>query len=436
MKKVLGSLPAALCLGLSVFQSATAAGLLEVYQDALASDPDLQQAASTRLAEREAKPQAKATWLPQINAGVNLTQEFDVDPPNFGDSSFDSRSINLQLNQNLYNRANWYQLEQADALLDLADANYNSIANQLVLRVAQAYFNVLSAQDDLTFTLADKNAIARQLDQAKQRFEVGLITITDVQEAQARFDSIGAAEIVTRNTLDDRKEQLRQFTGKHYESYQGLSQRMPMELPNPDDPKAWVEQAIANNPQLASAESGVDIAQDGVEIARSGHYPTVGLVAGYSDAERNSINSNGGRIGIEVAIPLFQGYATQSRTREAAYRLEAAKQARESQLRAIETQVHNAYRGVAASITQIKALKQAMVSSASALEATEAGFEVGTRTIVDVLNTQRDLFQAERNYAIARYGYLLNLLSLKQAAGVIDLADVEEIQGWLDPAKK
>lgn len=412
---------------------AQAESLLEVYQQAQDSDPTLRRAASDRLADREAKPQAKALLLPRLDGTASLQHSFDQQPPNGGDTSFDSRSVTVQLRQSLYNRGDWARFKQADFVLDQADANYENVADQLILRVSQAYFNVLSAGDDLIFTQADKNATARQLEQAKQRFEVGLITITAVQEAQARFDSVSADEIVARNALADRNEELRLITGSAYPSLSKVSDKLPLTPPDPDASDPWVELALANNPQLNAANAGVDIARKNIDVQQSGHYPNVDLVASYDDSRSNNRDSNGGQIGVQLNVPLFSGFGVSSRVRQAAYQLEAAKETLEVQRRSVVNQVLNAYRGVLAAISQVRALDQARRSTQSALEATEAGFDVGTRTIVDVLNAQRDVFRAQRNYSQARYVYILNTLNLKQAAGVIDVADLEQLEAWLTP---
>ena len=260
---------------------------------------------------------------------------------------------------------------------------------------------------------------------------MGLITITDVQEAQARFDSAVAQEIEAQNQVDNAKEALREISGEYDDRFQKLSERMPLRRPKPSSPDAWVEKALGSNPSLRSASYAVDIARQNVRLESAEHYPTLDLNASYSDSNSGTVKSEGGQVSLQLNVPLFQGGAVLSRTREAAFRHEATKEQLEQLQRSIIRQVRDAYRGVLTAISQVKALDQSRTSNRSALEATQAGFEVGTRTIVDVLDAQRDLFRAERDYSQARYSYILSDLSLKRAAGQISEADLERIEAWL-----
>ncbi len=404
-------------------------GIMQAYRDALDNDPQLQQADALRSAEREALPQARALALPSLNARGSIDRNFEDRGP--GRSSFNSDSASIALNQPLYDRSTQVRRRQADITVDRADIDFQDSSQNLILRVASAYFDALAARDDAIFAQADKEAIERQLEQARRRFEVGLVTITDVQEAQARFDQSLSTEIAALNALANRREALAEITGHYYESLQPLREEIPLRTPDPDDPDYWVQQALANNPSLNSARFGTELARENIALQRSGHYPTLDLNASYSDSDTGMISRRGGRVGLELTIPLYQGGAVTSRTREAAFRHEAAKQQREAVQRAVTRQVREAYRGVEASISLVRALDQARVSSRSSLEATQAGFDVGTRTIVEVLNSQRDLLRAERDYAQARYSYLLNRLSLEEAIGELNEADLEHIQALL-----
>ena len=415
-------------------QMTWAAGLMEAYAQAAAGDPTLRQAEANRQASQEAKPQARALSLPTISASAEDDYNFGVGGPGTSESSFNGYNVSVTLTQPVYNRGNKVQQRQADSVVNQADADYLSAQQDLMIRVSERYFDVLARQDDLTFTIADKDAIARQLEQAKRRFEVGLITITDVHEAQARFDLAAANEIVVRNNLSDSQEALREITGQFYDELNGLSDRMPLRPPEPTDPKIWETQAMEFNPQLRSATFAVETAREAVNLAQSDHYPTLDLIANrtHSDLSHTGSSRNNS-IGLQLNIPIYQGGAVLSRTREASFQYEAAKEFLEGQQRSIIRQVRDAYRGLKAAISSVKALNQAQISNQSALEATEAGFEVGTRTIVDVLNAQRELFRAQRDYAQSRYSYILNGLRLKQASGQISPADLEEIEGWLEP---
>lgn len=411
-----------------------AAGLLEVYRDAVVHDPQLAEAAANRRASLETKPQARALLLPNVGTSFGYDKEFNVDSdPGTGQSSGDSRNISIDLNQPIYRRDNLVRNRQADAVLDQAETDYRSAEQDLILRVAETYFAVLADLDDLVFTRADKEATARQLEQAKRRFEVGLITITDVHEAQARFDLVQADEITAVNDLADSVEALREITGIYYGELDGVSvppgQRVPR--PEPTDPDIWIQRGLANNPRLLSALFAVEVARENVELQKSGHYPTLDLVARYNDSDTDTFDTSGNSVGLRLNIPLYQGGAVVSRTREAAHLYEAARQRLENQQRMIVRQVRDAYRGLEAARTRIQALDQARVSNESALEATEAGFEVGTRTIVDVLDAQRDLFLARRDFSVSRYDYILNFLRLKQAAGEITEDDLARWEPWL-----
>lgn len=406
--------------------------IMDVYRDALVNDPQLQQADANRMAEREALPQARALNLPNLTARGDIDRNFqDGDTAGVSTDTNTSRNIGIFLNQPLYDRANQVRRRQADITVEQADVDFTGAGQNLAFRVAAAYFDVLAARDQVTFAQADKEAIDRQLEQARRRFEVGLVTITDVLEAQARFDQSLATEIAALNALANRREELAEITGRYYETLRPLRAEIPLLPPDPADPEHWVQQALADNPDLRSARFGAELARENIELQRSGHYPTLDLNAGYSDSDTGTQSRRGGSIGLELTIPLYQGGAVTSRTREAAFRHEAAKQQREAVQRAITRQVREAYRGVEASISLVRALDQARVSSRSSLEATQAGFDVGTRTIVEVLDEQRDLLLAERDYSQARYSYLLNRLSLEQAVGELNEVDLEHIQALL-----
>ena len=424
----------AIFLLILLIQSVSAQGILDVYQQALISDPQLKQAGFDRDANLEAKPQAKALLLPSLGAGASIRRTFNESDDRLSDRDFNSRSLSLQLVQSIYNRKNRKRVEQADAIVDQANANFSTAELDLLVRVVNAYFNVLARQDDLTFILADKNAIEKQLTQAQQRFEVGLITITDVQEAQARFTLATSNEIAARNSLFSARQALREITGELYDELHILSNRMPLELPDPNDPDAWVELALQTSPLVQSAAFGVQAARDSIDIQKADRLPELDLVSSIGssdDSNRDRVDT--AQIGVELSIRLYEGGAISSRIREAAFLHESAKEFLETQQRATVRQIRDSFNGVQASISQVKALAEAVVANKSGLEATQAGFEVGTRTIVDVLDAQRDLFSAQRDFAIARYNYILSLVALKQAAGSLSEAEMVRINKWLEP---
>lgn len=413
-------------------QSAGAENLLQVYEQAVESDPTLKAAAAGRQASQEAKPQARALLLPNVEAAVAQGYSFGVVGAPQDQSSYDSHNYVISLRQPVYNRGNQVQQRLADAVVSQSDIDFHNARNDLILRVSQGYFGVLAALDNLTYATSAKNAFARQLEQANRRFEVGLATITDVYDAQARFDSAVSVEIDYINKLADAREVLRQLTGQNHAQLNSLSDKMPLALPKPSDPEEWVRMALESNLRLRSAGFGVDQARETVTLQKAGHYPTLDLVASRYNLDNSGTgNVSSSQVNLQLNIPLYSGGAVSSRARQAAYGYEASRQNLENLQRDIIRTVRNAYRGQETAISQIKALDRTRVSTRSALEANQAGYEVGTRTIVDVLNAERDVYLAEANYAAARYAYIANYLVLRQAAGQLSEADLAEINGWL-----
>jgi outer membrane protein len=423
---VLAGIVAALC-----GPPAGAEDLLQVYRQALDSDPVLKAATASREAAQETRPQARALLLPSVGATLDQGRTFGIAgaPDN---SSYNSHVYAIRLQQPVYNRGSQVQQRLAEAVVSQSDIDFHNAQNEVILRVAQGYFGVLAALDNLSFATAEKNAFARQLEQANRRFEVGLATITDVYDAQARFDGAVSQEIEAINTLANARELLRQLTGQDYAQLDALSERMPLTLPQPNDPEEWVRMAMENNLRLRSAGFGVDQARENIQLQKAGHYPTLNLNASRADVDNSITNITSSQVGLELTIPLYSGGAVSSRSREAAYNYEASRQSLENLQRDIIRTVRNAYRGQETAISQIKALDQTRISTRSALEANQAGYEVGTRTIVDVLDAERNVFRAERDYAAARYSYIVSFLTLRQAAGQLAETDVSEINGWLD----
>ena len=419
--------------------------LLDIYQLATAGDPQLRQAEAAYRAVEETKTQAKAQLRPQLSLDANLARDrqditsvtnspFPFEPTTIYSNT---KSYDLTLSQALYHRDLSVQLREADASVAQAEANFKAAQQDLAVRATDRYFKVLAAADNLTFAQAEKKANQRLLEQAQQRFDVGLIAITDVQEAKAAFDLSVAQEITAENQLAVAKEELREVTGKFHDSLQPLKESVTLPSPDPADVEKWVATALQQNYQLLAAQAGVDKAREDVELNRAGHYPKLDAIAsyGYSDVSAGLFGgseSNDGKIGLQFSLPLYQGGGTTSRVRAAAYRLTQAREALEQQRRSTDRQTRSAYLTVLDTINSVNALKQALVSTQSALDATQAGYEVGTRTIVDVLQSQRNVFDAQRNYAKARYDYVVSSLQLKQAAGLLQSADIEEINRWLE----
>jgi len=448
---------ACLFVALGLTSAAAARDLVGVYEDALKSDPQIRQADATRLASREARPQAWAALLPQINGALsrtqdrvdgsqgNVTQTGGAAPGSepFGETST-SKAWSLNLRENLFSWSNWMAVKQADIEVVQAEATYQAAQQNLILRVAQAYFNVLSALDGLEANQASLEAISRQLDQADKRFEVGLIAITDVQEAKAARDTAAAAVIAAKRTLATAGDQLSEITGQKYDALNKPGDDMPLNTPQPASEDEWVTVSLDQNVSLLSSRLAADIARENVKIAFGGHLPTLDVIAAKSRTTTdNSIsiaNSppfpqnttvNDRQYSLQISVPLFSGGLTQSKVRQSQYLWIAAKEQVVQTSRATERQARDAYLGVISGIARVRALRQALESSQTALKATEAGYEVGTRTAVDVLNSRRILVQAQTDYAVSRYDYIVSVIQLRLAAGNLSQRDVSEINKWL-----
>lgn len=447
--------------------AAGAADLIAVYQRALQNDPQIREADANRLASRESKPQALAALLPQIGASGGYskvdedgsrTQLTPSDPNDENSapvpfnitSKIDggtSKNYDLTLRQTLFRWDQWMTLRRADAEVAQAEADYQAAQQDLIQRTAVRYFDVLAAQDTVDAAQATLEAFARQLEQADKRFEVGLIAITDVQEARAAHDQAAAAVIQAKRTLATANELLRELTGESFDTLAAPVDDMPLQSPDPENEQTWVTTALEQNLTVISARLATDIAKQDVRVARAGHLPSIDLVAsrGDSDFEGDQDISNvsgtsrvpgdttqtSDSIGIQVTVPIYSGGATSSRVRQRVYLHRAARERLERANRETERAARDAYLGVLSEISRVRALRQALESSRTALQATEAGFEVGTRTTVDVLDARRRLFEAQTNYSRSRYDYILNVLQLQLATGTLDRVDLEEINAFL-----
>jgi outer membrane protein len=432
--------------------------LVGVFEDAVTSDPVIRQADANRLAAREARPQAWAAVLPQLNATAALTGDhnsgtqpffgtnpngtpFVVAAPATVDTT--TRQWGVNLRQNVFSWSNWVALKAAAKEVAQAEATYQAAEQQLILRVSQAYFNVLAAEAGLEANQTSLEAISRQLDQANKRFEVGLIAITDVEDAKAARDTAAAAVIAAKRTLATSEDQLQEITGQKYDRLAKPGTDMPLRSPEPADQGRWVEISLQQNLSLISSRLSADIARDNVRAAFGGHLPTLDVVAGRSYQNQGVNESFAGQpfgydtyfnerqLGLQFTLPLFSGGATQSKVRQTQYQWIAAKEAVVQSSRATERQARDAYLGVISGIARVQALRQAVESNHTAVRATEAGYDVGTRTSVDVLNARRLLVQAETDYANSRYDYIVSVLQLRLAAGNLDRAQLTEINNWL-----
>lgn len=450
MKKTLSTLIIAVASAISV--NAYADDLLTVYQQALLNDPVVLKAQAQFEIVKEDIIQARSVLLPQISAnGSYSTRENDSQNlwlSNVGPvgstltSTTDTTGYGASLNMQLYRHDSWLRLSSAKKSAHQSDLTYQVAKQDLIIRVTQAYFDLLSAKDDLVFAQAEKASIARQLEQTKQRFSVGLTAITDVHEAQAQYDNAVTSEIVAENAIFSAEEALRVITNTYPRNISVLNtERFSTSTPNPNSADEWQKSAEAKSLDLIAAKVGIEVAKEGIDIARAGHYPTLDLAGGIGASKSESVYSgpsgslalpitpfyDNQSLSVTLNIPIYSGGAIQSSVRQAQSRFVSASQDLMITHRGVVRTTRNAYNTVIAAISAIKSLQQSVLSAEKALEATEAGFEVGTRTIVDVLNSTRNLFNAKRNLSSTRYAYIQNVLLLKRAGGTITNDDISTI---------
>jgi len=412
--------------------------LVETYQLARQQDALLQIAQSQLEAERQALPLAQSGNKPQVNLTASATLS-DANNELTGDDELAVLGYGISLQQNLYNTGISAQIDVAEATVRQAEADYRVVDQDLIVRVTEAYFGILSAQDTVDFAIAEKNAIGRQLEQAKKRFEVGLIAITDVKEAQASYDASLAQEIIARNALDNARQTLQVIIGQAVpRDLSVLGEQVDLTIPEPADRQAWVEQARKNNFSLVSAEAALQAASEARNIAQADGDPTLAFIASYNGNTIDSHNNGGYDTGdlavsLQFNMPLYTGGRTGATIAKAEADYNTARDNLLLQNRLVSQAANTAYLAVLAGISQVNALQQALVSTNAALEATEAGFDVGTRTSVDVLISLRATYGARRDYSSARYDYLINTLKLRQAAGLLSEEDLTAINRWLTP---
>jgi outer membrane protein len=414
--------------------------LSETYELALQNDPVLKQAQANQLATGESRPQSIARLLPNIAAnGLSswdrLHNKKSPDTDYRGPSQeYWSNAFNIKLTQPLFHWDYWIQLSQSDNQIAQAEADYQAVQQKLMVRTTEAYFNVLSAQDTAELIQAEKQSISRQLDQAKQRFEVGIIAITDVYEAQAGYDEATAKEIEAVHDLENKKEALREIIGDNEVQLNSLGSTLPLLKPEPANIADWSTSAETNNFNIVSAFNKAEFSRKSIDVQRAGHLPQLDMVASYMGSDDNSTSGFRGdtqSVGVQLNVPIFEGGAVNSRTRQASYQYEAAKENLIAVKRAVKREVIDAYNGVLSNIGRVEALKTAVTSAENALAASEVGFEVGTRTMVEVLAQQRNLYRAKRDFYRSRYDYLINSIKLKQASSNLTQNDLEQINRLL-----
>ncbi|MBZ0104864.1 MAG: TolC family outer membrane protein [Sulfuricella denitrificans] len=417
-----------------------AADLMDIYRDALANDAALASARAAYLAGQEKLPQGRALLLPSLDLGAStIWNKEEVQARGTGittDYNYNASGAKLTLMQPIYRRQNWAIYEQGKLQSAAAEIQYAAAQQGLILNVAQAYFDVLLAQDNLSLAGAQKKAIQEQLDQAKMSFEVGTTTITDTHEAQARFDLANASEIAALNDLEIRQRVLEKILGKLPGPLASLAVELSLQSPEPNDIGKWVEAAEQDNLLVQAKRASAEIANQEVERTRAGHHPTLDLVAtygenGFTGGRFGAYDAKAATIGLQLGLPLYQGGAASSRVREAIANQEKARQDLSLEVRQSALSTREAYLGVTSGAAQIRALEQALVSSQSSLDSTRLGLEVGVRTNVDVLNAQQQLFSAKRDLYKARYAYLISRLKLKSAAGTLAEDDLQKVNQWL-----
>jgi outer membrane protein len=434
-----------LALALSAFPLAGhSEDLLDAYREARANDPVLSQAEATRLATGEGVTQARALMLPQLNGSFGLTQQ--QSGSNLSNSSIAgsdhsrTRALSATLTQTVVDLSQWANLSAARSTAESQDATYQAAVQDLYVRVTTAYFGVLTSQDALIFAKANEDAYKEAYDQADQRFKVGLSAITDVYQAKSYYELAKAQTIAAQNTLNDSREALTQITGKPVGELKKLREDLPLTPPNPADPNQWVQAALASNATIQAGQYTVESAEHSINAARAGHLPTLnasvsrGKDSTWLQHGNYNVPGNGEygtTVGLSVNIPIFSGGATQSRVRQSIYQRDEAQDSLESTRRQVVRDTLNYYRSVLAGISQVEANKASVDSGQKALEATRAGFDVGTQTMLNVLNAIQTLTQAESSYSQSRHGLVLDQLQLKESAGSIDLKDVEMVNAML-----
>jgi outer membrane protein len=410
-----------------------AADLNEIYQLSLTNDAELAAAKAKRDAGNYQVDLARAALLPQISLGANqATTEVETDA---GSADYDTFSYNATISQTLFNLNSWYNYQAASAGGDASDLEYVLSEQQLILRSAEAYFNVLRAKENLDTARAEEKAVKRQLEQTQQRFEVGLIAITEVHEAEASYDLSYANLIGREAALDISYEVLEQITGQRFENLAQLKTDVEFSTPK-KAAKEWVEAGLSKYAGIQLAHQGVTAAEYTRKAGWSNYAPQINAQWSYTDGDQitngSAVDSTTTVLAFSATIPLFAGGSNYAKAKQAAARSTEASANLDLQQRTVKNNIRSLYRKVQTDVLTVKARKRATVSSQSALEATETGYQVGTRNIVEVLNAQRNLFSAQRDYANARYDYIIDLLNLKFFAGSLGETDIQALNAWLN----
>lgn len=418
--------------------------LLTVYRLAREQDPKLQAAESSYQASLQKLPQARALLLPTVSATARKNRNRDetitdsgITSRPAGSAEYDNIEYALNLTQPVFNSASLAEVRRAKADVRRAEAERLGAQQDLMLRVVEAYFNVLAAADSLEFARAEKTAVARNLETVQGRLQVGLSAREDVHEAKARYELAAVQEVEAENALEDRREALRELTGQRHLALTQLAERIPLAMPVPADVESWVQQALVQSPLLVTRREAVESAREEVKRLQAGHYPSLDVVGSRTRTDADaSITGPGIRadntvLGLQLTVPLIQGGLVSARTAEAGHRLSATEQELEGARRNVERTARSAFLGVVSGVARVNALTQAVTASEAALQVKSEGFKARVNTLLDVLDANRELYRAKREHARARYGYALNWLRLKQSAGTLAEDDVAHVNSWL-----
>ncbi|WP_372980971.1 TolC family outer membrane protein [Marinobacter sediminum] len=428
-------------VGLMVAQPALAIDLMETYEKALSYDSGIAAAEASFEAQRAASDVTRSVLLPQVGA-FGEANHIDVEGPN-QDNSYRELAYGVQLTQPLFRADAWFDYDASQFQTESARADYNLAQQQLILDVATAYFNVLRARDTVITTRAAEAAIQRQYEQAQERFDVGLIAITEVYEARATYDDTRSQRIVAENQLNIAQEQVARLTGEFPEEIENLRQNFPLGRPEPMDPSAWETTALDQNWSVQSALYDLNVSEANLKSAKAGHYPTLDLNASYGKTKTDGLEdpsaflaqrdgtTTQGVVGVTLNVPLYTGGGTQAGVRQRRSLVTVAEQSLKTVRRDVRVSTRSLFLTVNNNIETASALEQTIVSRRSALDATRAGYEVGTRNIVEVLDAERAYYVALRDYANSRYDYVINTLQLKQAAGTLSPQDLVALNNWL-----
>lgn len=432
------------CLALTSTPTlAESTSLISAYHRALQNDATLGAARAAQIAGREELPKGFAGLLPSVSiSGTRGKNQTESTTPSLTglstrDYDYDSKNYSLTIRQPVYRPYNYAQYELAKATVGQTDATFEKEALQLMVRLTGAYLDALLAEDNIRYAGAQKDAISEQLQQAKKLYEAGVGTVTDISEAQARHDTVVAQGLEAENSREVARRSLEEITGTYPDSLFMLdSQKLPLDPPEPNDIKTWIEWAMEKNPEIQARKFNLEAANQELEKNRAGHYPTLDLTASrtLSESDNNyTINSkyDTTSVGLQLNIPIYAGGYVDAAVRQAVANQDRARQLLTGMYRTVGSDTRKAFLDIVNGIAQIRALEQAVTSNESALLGTRKGFEAGMRSNVDVLNAQQQLFSAKRDLAKARYTLIINRIKLKSAVGLLSEADLEQVNGWL-----